>query len=67
MQKRQLIFNFTNVKDDLTLQKCLCSNNNYQKTFDENLKKRFATTHQFSSYDINDFILHLQKDAYSYE
>ena len=29
----------TNIKDDLIEYICLCCNKNYQKTFDENLKK----------------------------
>ena len=48
---------YTNVKDDLMLYKCLC----YQKLFDENFKKRFANTYIFSNDDINRFILLLQK------
>ena len=30
----------TNVREDLILYKCLCCNRNYQKTFDEILKKQ---------------------------
>ena len=33
---------YTNVKDDLTEYKCLHCSSNYQKTFDENLKKPFT-------------------------
>ena len=29
----------TNIKDDLIEYNCLCCDKNYQKTFDENLKK----------------------------
>ena len=32
-------FEYTNVKDDLVVFECLCCNKNYQKKFDENLKK----------------------------
>ena len=32
---------YTNFKNDLIEYKCFCSNKNYQKTFDENLKKRW--------------------------
>ena len=35
---------YTNVKDDLMLSKCLCCNKNCQKIFNETLKKRFANT-----------------------
>ena len=37
------------------------------KTFDENLKKRFANTCKFSNHDISNFILLLQKGVYLYE
>ena len=57
----------TKVIDDLILQKCLCYNWNYQKRFDENLKKRFADTYKFSNRDITKFILLLQKVFYPYE
>ena len=41
------IFEYTNVKDDLIEYKCLCCNRNYQKKFDENLKKCFVNTYKF--------------------
>ena len=33
--------------------KCLCCNKNYQKKFDEKLKKRFLITYKFSNHDVN--------------
>ena len=33
---------YTNVKVDLIINKGLCCNRNYQKRFDEDLKKRFV-------------------------
>ena len=45
------IFEYTNVKDDLIEYKCLCCNRNYQKKFDENLKKHFFKTYKFSNHD----------------
>ena len=33
---------YTNVKVDLIINKCLCCNWNYQKRFDEDLKKLFV-------------------------
>ena len=47
----------TNFIDDLIEYKCLCCNENYQKKFDENLKKQFCNTYKFSNHDINKFIL----------
>ena len=58
---------YTKVKDELVVYKCICCNKNYQKNFNENLKKRFTNTSKFSNHDINDFILLLWKDAYPYE
>ena len=58
---------YTNVKDGLIEYKCLCCNSDYQKTFDENLKKQFFNTHKFSNRDINKFILLLQEGVYPYE
>ena len=57
----------TNAKDDLIEYKCLFCNKNYQKTFDENLKKQFVRTYKFSNRDINKFILLLRKGVYPYE
>ena len=57
----------TNAKDDLIEYKCLFCNKNYQKTFDENLKKQFVSTYKFSNRDINKFILLLRKGVYPYE
>ena len=51
----------TDLKDNLTKCRCLFCNKNYSKKFDETLKKRFFNTYKFSNYDINKFILFLQK------
>ena len=40
---------------------------NYQKSFNENLKKRCYITNKFSNHDVNKFILFLRKDVYAYE
>ena len=39
-------------------------NKNYEKEFDEKLKKEFASTYKFSKGDINKFGLILQKGVY---
>ena len=39
----------------------------YQKNFDENLKKRFFNTYKLWNHNINQFILLLQKSVYSYQ
>ena len=38
-----------------------------QKKFDENLKKQFFSTYEFSNHNIIKFILLLQKVVYPYE
>ena len=50
---------YTNFKDYLIEYKCLYCNENYQKSFDENLKKRFFNIYRFTNHDINKFILAL--------
>ena len=56
--------NAQNFKGNSIKYKRLCCNQNYQKKFDENLKKRFFKICKFSNYDINKFILLLQKVVY---
>ena len=58
---------YPNFKGDLIEYKSLCCKKNYQKEFDEKLKKRLFNTFKFSNYDINKFILLLQKGVYPYE
>ena len=43
---------YANFKDDLIEFKCLCFYKNYQKTFDENLKKKFVNTYKFANQDM---------------
>ena len=51
------IFEYTNFKDDLIEQKCLCCNKNYQHKFDERLKERFLNKYKFSHHNDKKFIL----------
>ena len=53
---RERYLEYANIKDDFSIYKCSCCNKNYQKKFDEDLKKRFISTYKFSNYDINKFI-----------
>ena len=58
-------FEHTNFKDDLIEYKCFCFSKNYQKKFDENLKKQFVDAYKFSNHDINNILmLLLQKRVY---
>ena len=54
---------YTNFKDELIKQKCLCCNKNYQ----HKLKERFFNTYKFFNHDNNKFILLLQKNVHTYE
>ena len=54
------------IKDNLIEHKYFC-NNNYERNFDKNLHKRFSNAYNFPNYDINKFILLLQKGVYPYE
>ena len=55
---------YTNFKDNLIEHKCLCSNNNYQREFDEKLKEQFFNRKNFSNHDNNNFILLFGKGVY---
>ena len=54
-------------KDCDCFPKIIPKNFNYEKKFDENLKKRFSNAYKFSNHDINKFILLLPDHAYPYE
>ena len=47
--------------------KCSCCHRIYRKKFDEDLKKQFDNTYEFSSHDINEILLLLQKGVYRSE
>ena len=49
-------FKYTNAKDDFVKHKCLHINKDYQKQFEENLKKRFANTYKFANQNIVSFV-----------
>ena len=55
--KSECFLAYTSIKDDLIEEKCLYCNNNYQKKFDEILRKSFLNTYIFSIHDIIKFIL----------
>ena len=44
---------YTNVKDDLLINKCSCFNKNDQKRCDKELNRRFINTYKWSNRDIN--------------
>ena len=56
-----------NFKKDLKEQKSLCCNNDYQQSFDEQVKKGFFNLYTFSTHDKNKFLLMLQNGVYPNE
>ena len=58
---------YESVKDNLIKYKCLSCNKNYSNKINEELKKRFKNTFEFSNNDINKFIFLLRKGVYPYE
>ena len=55
------------VKNNLIKYKGLSCNENYSSKFDEELKKKFKNTFNFSNNDIKKFVLLLRKGVYPYE
>ena len=58
---------YERVKDNLVRYKCLSSNINYSSKIDEDFKKRFKNTFEFSYNDINKFTLLLTEGFNPYE
>ena len=58
---------YIDLKDDLVDYKCLYCNTSSQQKFDEKFKERFFNRSKSFCYDINKFILLLQKCVYPYE
>ena len=58
---------YNNTKGDLPEYKCLYCNKHFQKTFDENVSKRFANTHKFSNYDTNKFYFVTAEGVHPYK
>ena len=63
----RLFLEYINFEDDLIEYKCLCSNKNYQRKFDEKSKEQVFNTYKFSNHDNNKFVLLLRKGVYPYE
>ena len=58
---------YESVKDSFIKYKCLSCNKDHSTKIDEELKKRFKNTFNFSNNDINKSILLLRKGVYPYE
>ena len=61
------VWNLQQLKNGLIKYNCFCYGKNYQKVFHENIKKEFTNTCRFSKYDVNKFVLLLQKGVYLHE
>ena len=57
---------YKSVNGSLLKYKSSSSNKNYSNEIDDKLKKQFKNTFTFSNNDINEFILLLRQDVYSY-
>ena len=67
MQKRNFFLEYKRADDNSIKYRCLSYNKNYWNKIDKKLKKRFKNTFNFSSNNINKFILVLRKRVYPYE
>ena len=56
----------TNFNDHLLEYKCLFCYKNYQRKFDEKLKKQFFNTYKFFNHNNNKFLFLLRKCVYPY-
>ena len=55
------------IRDDQLIFRCFECKQNYEKGFNIDLIKRFASTHELCNKHINKFILLLRKDVYSHD
>ena len=54
-------------KDEKLILRCFTCKKNYEKDFNKELIKRFASTYEFCNGNLNKFILLLRKGVYPYE
>ena len=54
-------------KNEKLILKCFNGKQYYEKDFNKELIKRFASTYEFCNKNLNKFILLLRKDVYPYE
>ena len=58
---------YMKTKDEKLIFKCFNCKQNYEKYFNKELTKRFASKYEFCNKNLNKFILLLRKDVYPYE
>ena len=58
---------YMSIKDDLLIFRCFECKKNYKKDFNKDVIKRFASTYEFCSGEINKLFLLLRKSVYPYE
>ena len=58
---------YIKTKNEKLILKCFNCKQYYEKDFNKELIKRFASTYKFFNENLNKFILLLRKDVYPYE
>ena len=58
---------YIKTKNEKLIFKCFNCKQNYEKGFNEELIKRFASTYEFCNKMLNKFVLLLRKGVYPYE
>ena len=58
---------YTKTKNEKLIFKCSSCKQNYEKDFNKELIKRFASTYEFCNKNLNKFVLLLRKGVYPYE
>ena len=58
---------YIKTKNEKLILKCFNCKQYYEKDFNKELKKKFASTYEFCNKNLNKFILLLRKGVYSYE
>ena len=58
---------YIKIKNEKLILKCFNCKNYYEKDFNKELIKRFASTYEFCNKNLNKFILLLRKGVYPYE
>ena len=63
----EFCLDYIRTKNEKLTLKCFNCKQNYEKDFNKELIKRFASTYEFCNKNLNKFILFLRKGVYPYE
>ena len=64
---RKSCLDYIKIKNEKLVLKCFDCKTYYEKDFNKELIKRFASTYEFCNKNLNKFILSLRKGVYPYE